>query len=46
MKVPEFLAWAESQEKGRHELVRGEIVTMPRECVAHVRAKMWAANCT
>jgi Uma2 family endonuclease len=28
MTVPEFLAWAETQDSGRYELVRGEIVAM------------------
>jgi Uma2 family endonuclease len=28
MSVPEFLAWAANQPRGRYELVRGEIVAM------------------
>ena len=44
MNVPQFLAWAESQERGRYELVRGEIVAMAPERVDHVRAKRRAAN--
>jgi hypothetical protein len=28
MKVPEFLAWAETQSEGRYELVDGEITAM------------------
>jgi len=31
MAAPEFLAWAETQEGGRHELVRGPIVSMAPE---------------
>jgi Uma2 family endonuclease len=42
MTVPEFLAWAETQEKGRYELVRGEIVAMAPERAEHVRAKQKA----
>jgi Uma2 family endonuclease len=44
MTVPEFLVWAETQEKGRYELVRGEIVAMAPERAEHVRAKLAAAN--
>jgi Uma2 family endonuclease len=44
MTVPEFLAWAETQESGRHELVRGRIVTMAPERSEHVDAKRRAAN--
>jgi len=44
MSVKEFLAWAESQERGRYELVRGEIIAMAPERVDHVRAKRRAAN--
>lgn len=45
MTVPEFLAWAETQEKGRYELVRGEVVAMAPECAEHVKAKarIWRA---
>src|ERR1700678_3825361 len=44
MTVPEFLAWAETQDKGRYELVRGEIVAMAPERSEHVLAKLRAAN--
>jgi Uma2 family endonuclease len=44
MTVPEFLAWAESQDKGRYELVRGEIVAMAPERAEHVRAKQRAVR--
>ena len=44
MTVPEFLAWAETQESGRYELIRGEIVAMAPERSAHVQAKRRAAN--
>jgi Uma2 family endonuclease len=44
MTVPQFLAWAETQEKGRYELVRGEIVAMAPERAEHVRAKQRAAR--
>lgn len=44
MTVPEFLAWAETQEGGRHELARGRIVTMAPERSEHVDAKRRAAN--
>jgi Uma2 family endonuclease len=42
MTVPEFLAWAETEENGRYELVRGEIVAMASERSEHVRAKQRA----
>src|SRR3984957_19054680 len=42
MTVPEFLAWAETQESGRYELIRGEIVAMAPERSEHVRAKQRA----
>jgi Uma2 family endonuclease len=42
MTVAEFLAWAETQDKGRYELVRGEIVAMSPERRDHVRAKQRA----
>jgi hypothetical protein len=42
MTVPEFLAWAETQEKGHYELIRGEIVAMAPERAEHVRAKQRA----
>jgi len=44
MTVSEFLAWAETQEKGRYELVRGRIAAMAPERSEHVRAKRLAAN--
>jgi Uma2 family endonuclease len=42
MTVPEFLAWAETQENGRFELMRGEIVAMSPERWEHVEAKQRA----
>jgi Uma2 family endonuclease len=42
MTVPQFLAWAETQEKGRYELVRGQIIAMAPERTEHVRAKQRA----
>jgi Uma2 family endonuclease len=42
MTVPEFLAWAETQENGRYELVRGQIVAMSPERWEHVQAKQRA----
>jgi Uma2 family endonuclease len=42
MTVPQFLAWAETQHKGRYELVRGQIVAMTPERTEHVRAKQRA----
>jgi Uma2 family endonuclease len=42
MTVPEFLAWAETQESGRYELILGEIVAMAPERSEHVRAKQRA----
>jgi Uma2 family endonuclease len=44
LTVPEFLAWAEAQETGRYELVRGEIVAMAPERLEHVHAKRLIAN--
>jgi Uma2 family endonuclease len=44
MTADEFLAWAEMQPSGRYELVGGVVVQMAAERVAHVRAKMAAAN--
>jgi Uma2 family endonuclease len=44
MTVPEFLAWAQTQDAGRHELIGGEIVALAPECSAHVQAKRRAAN--
>jgi Uma2 family endonuclease len=43
MTVPEFLAWAETQGKGRFELVRGQIVAMAPERAEHAEAKLLAA---
>lgn len=45
MTVPEFLAWAEAQEKGRYELILGEIVAMSPERAEHARSKatIWRA---
>jgi Uma2 family endonuclease len=42
MTVPEFLAWAETQERGRYELVCGQIVPMSPERWEHVQAKQRA----
>jgi Uma2 family endonuclease len=42
MTVPEFLSWAQFQEKGRFELLRGEIVAMAPERAEHGRAKAHA----
>jgi Uma2 family endonuclease len=44
MTVPEFLAWAETQENPRHELIDGQPVAMAPERSEHVRAKRYAAN--
>jgi Uma2 family endonuclease len=43
--IPEFLAWAERQERGRYELLNGEIVAMAPERAEHVNAKaqVWRA---
>jgi len=35
MKVPEFLAWAETQPDGRFELVDGIVITKPLERLLH-----------
>jgi Uma2 family endonuclease len=35
MTAAEFLAWADTQPKGRFELVRGEIVAMAPEKARH-----------
>jgi Uma2 family endonuclease len=43
MTVPEFLAWAASQPRGRYELVRGEVIAMAPERARHNLAK--AAAC-
>jgi len=39
MTVPEFLAWAEAQPRGRYELVRGQVVAMAPERARHNLAK-------
>jgi Uma2 family endonuclease len=44
MTVPEFLAWAETQENPRYELIDGQPVAMAPERSEHVRAKRYAAN--
>jgi Uma2 family endonuclease len=44
MTVPEFLAWVETQESGRYELIGGQPVAMAPERSEHVRAKRRAAN--
>ena len=43
MTVPEFLAWAETQE-GRYELIDGQPIAMAPERSEHVQAKRRAAN--
>lgn len=40
MTVPEFLAWASAQPRGRYELVRGEVVAMAPERARHNLAKL------
>jgi Uma2 family endonuclease len=40
MKVPEYLAWAVSQPRGRYELVDGEVVAMAPERVRHNVVKL------
>src|ERR1700746_712788 len=42
MTVPEFLAWAETQDSGRYELVSGQIVALGPERWEHVQAKQRA----
>jgi Uma2 family endonuclease len=44
MTVPEFLAWAETQENPRFELIDGRPIAMAPERSEHVQAKMWAAT--
>jgi Uma2 family endonuclease len=44
MRVREFIAWAQSQDRGRYELVGGEVVAMAPERAEHVRAKRYIAN--
>ena len=41
MTVPEFLAWAAAQPRGRYELVRGEIVAMAPERARHNLVEGW-----
>jgi Uma2 family endonuclease len=45
MNAREFLDWAQSQERGRYELLRGEIVAMAPERAEHgrVKARIWRA---
>jgi Uma2 family endonuclease len=43
LTVPEFLSWVETQDRGRFELVRGEVVAMAPERAEHVQAKLAAA---
>lgn len=45
INAAEFLAWAQSQEKGRYELFRGETFAMAPERAEHVAAKarIWRA---
>src|SRR3954449_8716400 len=44
MTVPEFLAWAERQERGRYELVRGQVVAISPQRAEHGRGKFLAAT--
>jgi Uma2 family endonuclease len=44
MTVPEFLAWAETQENPRFELIDGQPVAMAPERSEQVQAKRYAAN--
>jgi Uma2 family endonuclease len=44
MKVQEFLAWADSQSRGRYELVDGEIVAMSPERARHNLVKFAVAS--
>jgi Uma2 family endonuclease len=44
MTVPEFLAWAETQENPRFELIDGQPIAMAPERSEHVQAKLWAAT--
>jgi Uma2 family endonuclease len=45
LTIPAFLAWCERQERGRYELVDGEVVAMTSESAAHASAKaqVWRA---
>lgn len=40
LSVDEFLDWAEAQEHGRYELLRGKVVTMSPEPAGHARSKL------
>jgi Uma2 family endonuclease len=44
MKVPEYLAWAETQSRGRYELVDGEVVAMAPERLRHNLVKLAVAR--
>jgi len=44
MTVPEFLAWASAQPRGRYELVRGEVVAMAPERALHNVVKLAVAR--
>jgi Uma2 family endonuclease len=44
MKVPEFLAWAATQDRPHVELVHGQVVAMAPERLEHSRAKLRAAT--
>ena len=44
MTMPEFLAWAETQENGRYELISGQPIAMAPERSEHVRAKRRAVD--
>jgi Uma2 family endonuclease len=45
MTVPEFLAWASAQPRGRYELVDGEVVQMAPERALHnvIKGEVYAA---
>jgi len=43
MRVPEFLAWADAQSRGRYELLDGEIVAMSPERALHNLVKLEVA---
>jgi len=44
MTVPEFLAWAAKQPRGRYELVRGEVIAMAPERARHNIVKLAVAR--
>src|ERR1700730_10002247 len=44
MTVPEFLAWAQTQDGGRRQLMGGDTVVLAPEGSAHAQAKRRAAN--